>query len=366
MSGPTTAIFGLDPVSILLAAAALQATQAVREGYQNAANTRENQADQRFAAQQQQSEAAAAGQAALAERIASAQAEHQQLCLAAAPYGASAALQHSKPAAPADISQAAQAHYLEQLLALNRSLSRLLQQTAADTPAELSLGLSADMLQTAPERITDTTANEATRSARRAARLTARLSEILGGVHSLPPEILALEAEWAAAPSQERRELLEIELRRAIQLYQQQAAEKASARILEHSLHELGYQVEAIRDTLFVEGGVVHFRRAGWGDYQVRLRLNAASKTVNFNVVRAVDTGNNERSALDHIAEDRWCAEFPALLNALAARGVQLTVSRRLEAGELPVQLVERHQLPQFTDAEETRPQAAPLARERR
>jgi len=107
----------------------------------------------------------------------------------------------------------------------------------------------------------------------------------------------------------------------------------------------------------------VHFRRRDWGDYMVRLRVDAATGEANFNVVRAVDAGVSERSVLDHIAEDRWCAEFPALLKTLEARGVRLDVTRRLAAGELPVQLVERRKLPKFAQEESGAPIARPLGR---
>jgi hypothetical protein len=85
----------------------------------------------------------------------------------------------------------------------------------------------------------------------------------------------------------------------------------------------------------------------------VRLRIDPKQKTANFNVIRAVAEGENERSVMDHIAEDRWCSEFPALLKALEARGLSLQVTRRLEAGELPVQLVLASKLPQFLEEEQ-------------
>jgi hypothetical protein len=138
----------------------------------------------------------------------------------------------------------------------------------------------------------------------------------------------------------------------------------ASAVVLEQTLRDLGYEVEEIPRTLFVAGGVVHFRRAGWGDYLVRLRMDAPAGTMNFNVIRAVEAGANERTVLDHLAEDRWCSEFPALLKALQARGIGMEVTRRLGAGELPVQLVDRNKLPAFTGEEEGRPRAQPKARE--
>lgn len=143
----------------------------------------------------------------------------------------------------------------------------------------------------------------------------------------------------------------------------QRQVQAATATIVEQSLKDLGYQVEALADTLFVEGGVVHFRRPGWGEHMVRLRVDTRASTLNFNVLRAVDAGSNERSVLDHLAEDRWCAEFPALLQTLAARGVRLEVTRRLAAGELPVQLVVRDKLPEFADDEAVSSAGQALAR---
>ena len=154
-----------------------------------------------------------------------------------------------------------------------------------------------------------------------------------------------------------------MELRRQIQTHiaavGQRMAQEAAAVIVAQALKDLGYQVEEIGATLFVEGGVVHFRRPDWGNYLVRMRVNAKTNEANFNVIRAVAEQNNEVSVLDHLAEDRWCSEFPTLMQTLAARGVHLQVSRRLEAGEVPVQQVLAGKLPQFADEAEQAQQTA-------
>ena len=121
----------------------------------------------------------------------------------------------------------------------------------------------------------------------------------------------------------------------------------AAAYVLEQSLRDLGYDVEDIEATLFADGGVVHFQRPGWENYFVRLRLDPRERTVNFNVVRARGGEQSaERTRLDTLAEDRWCAEFPRLAETLAARGLALDVKRRLGAGEVPVQAVDPASLP--------------------
>jgi len=147
----------------------------------------------------------------------------------------------------------------------------------------------------------------------------------------------------------------------------EQHEHEAAALVLQESLRDLGYEVEDIEATLFVDGGAVHFRRTGWENYFVRLRLNPHEHTVNLNVVRASgDEDTAERRRLDALAEDRWCSEFPRLLQTLAARGLDLAVTRRLEAGEVPVQIVDRASLPAIAAEDDTaRPRQSPRALEK-
>ena len=141
--------------------------------------------------------------------------------------------------------------------------------------------------------------------------------------------------------------------------------QEAATLVLQESLRDLGYEVEDIGATLFVDGGAVHFRRKGWENYFVRLRVDPRERTANFNVVRAKgDEETAERRRLDALAEDRWCAEFPRLMQTLAARGLELDVTRRLDAGEVPVQVVDGAQLPAVAEDDASRPRQAPRARE--
>lgn len=143
------------------------------------------------------------------------------------------------------------------------------------------------------------------------------------------------------------------------------AQDAAAALVLQESLRDLGYEVDDIEATLFAAGGTVHFRREGWDRYFVRMRVDAAESTVNFNVVRARgDEETAERRRQDALAEDRWCVEFPQLSRTLAARGLALDVTRRLEAGALPVQVVDADTLPAIGTAETARARPALRARE--
>jgi hypothetical protein len=146
----------------------------------------------------------------------------------------------------------------------------------------------------------------------------------------------------------------------------QRREEQAAAQVLQQSLRDLGYEVDDIETTLFVDGGAVHFQRQGWEGYFVRMRVDPSERAVNFNIVRAGgDDETAERRRLDTLAEDRWCAEFPRLLDTLAARGLQLDVTRRLGAGEIPVQVVDAAALPRVAADDKSVPaRKPPRARE--
>lgn len=162
------------------------------------------------------------------------------------------------------------------------------------------------------------------------AALRSLLEDVLAG-ERLSPHTRALAADTLAAVAEARKQL----------------EEEAAAQVLEQSLRDLGYDVDGVENTFFVEGGVAHFQRHGWGEYFVRMRVGVHDQTLNFNVVRAKGAEETaERKRLDYLAEDRWCSEFPKLLDTLAARGIQLDVKRLLGAGELPVQAVDPATVP--------------------
>jgi hypothetical protein len=171
---------------------------------------------------------------------------------------------------------------------------------------------------------------------------------------TVPDTLLALAQQVVAAPSDERAEALATELRLQVQRHNEaltQAAEQkklqeAAAIVLEQSLKDLGYAVEDIEATLFVEGGIAHFQRPEWGDYYIRLRIDPKRGAMNFNVVRAGTAGEDRRHE-DMLAEERWCSEFPKLFETLKARGIPINVTRLLQAGEAPVQVVDAASLPE-------------------
>lgn len=189
------------------------------------------------------------------------------------------------------------------------------------------------------------------------ARILERLE--LGDEESLPPALDTLALQIVQAPADTRAEALATELRLQVQQHnaaraaalEQQKMQEAAAVVLEQSLKDLGYAVEEIEETLFVEGGVAHFQRPEWGDYFIRLRIDPQRQAMNFNVVRA-GTAGEDRKREDMLAEERWCSEFPRLFETLKARGIPIEVTRLLQAGEAPVQVVDAASLPAHGEAE--------------
>jgi hypothetical protein len=363
MSGPISAVFVAHQMTVLLAAAAIRAARAIRDGQVRADELAGEHAQARSDAAARQAAARRQGSEALEREAAAAEARIDQLAAAMTKLGATAPLAAARPQRPQAADPAGFAAYVRGLQLYADELQNIMLTEAARLRRDVAampagIDLAAALKQAAPAA----TAQEAP-----SARLIARIAHL----GTLPGDIAKLAEELDATAPGERRELLATELRGRIQqrveAEQKRNVEEATSLVVEQSLRDLGYQVEDIGDTLFVEGGVVHFKRSGWGDYMVRMRVDPQTHSANFNVVRAVDkgiSGENERSVMDHLAEDRWCAEFPALLKALEIQGVQLNVTRRLAAGELPVQLVERGKLPKFAEEESAGRASKPMARE--
>ena len=346
MSGPTTVLFMTsDPLFVLLAASMIRAQQAILSAQLLAEQVQETNQERKDALLQALAGSASAEWQAMRDRQQQAESAAEQLLVLAREMGCQSQIECCIPARPATEDLPAMAAYTRELEALSEQLRPVLMQESMRRAAKESLQ-EAD-LETVAAAIPPATLVQ---------RLLARLAHL----PAIPERITALANELQACLPGARAEALATELRLQIQAELQadldQQLQQAQALIVEQSLKDLGYQVEEIAETLFVDGGVVHFRRSGWGDYMVRMRLDSKSRSANFNVIRAVEEGENERSVLDHIAEDRWCSEFPALMKTLEARGIQLQITRRLEAGELPVQLVNRDKLPHFSEDQQTQP----------
>jgi hypothetical protein len=175
------------------------------------------------------------------------------------------------------------------------------------------------------------------------------------------------ELELACAGMAPLTDALRTGVREAFAAYEREAADERreqASRVLAETLQDLGYAVDGIENTLFVEGGVAHINKAEWGDYYVRLRIDPREQTVNFNMVKERRQGEGaERHAADVAAENSWCAGLPRLMKTLESRGLAMKLKRQLAAGALPVQEVEPGAIPAaLKRAAHERP-AAPKAR---
>jgi hypothetical protein len=371
MSGPTAATFGLD-AGLLVAYEAMRAATAIAEGYAaertRQAELRERHSDER----QRRREATLAAHHALAEDVAREEARFRRLLAAhqaLASQFADAATDvgpfaPALPARPATADDAALVAYLGALRARNVALAEAVDALSLRAAALPAADLAA-IVATAPNLAEQLSAFAAqARLARQvpAAIVAARRADVerilaraaLTATAALPEAIEALVAEVLRTVSDERAAALVTELRLRVARHVETAAAEAAARVLDESLRDLGYDVEGIGETLFVEGGVAHFQKAGWNDYFVRLRVDAGHGQLNFNVVRAGMTGEDRRHE-DMLAEERWCAEFPRLRETLAARGIRVAVTRMLDAGQVPVQVVDADSLPRFADLDRER-----------
>jgi hypothetical protein len=359
LSGPKSVIVTVDPVTVVLAAAAATAASAVarlQAARADAARLRQMHADQREERAAAAADATARRLAAIAGEADEAESRVAQLLGLLRRTGTDEGSVPGLPARPEAADPELLAAYLDGLQEAAGGLQALLLARAASLR---------ETLAGEPEGFAVPGTPTPAASLSRGQRLLARIAP-LGPV---PGELAELATELDAAGDTQRAELLATELRRRIQAHAEAIREgqllAATGVVVDQALRDLGYQVDEIGETLFVDGGTVHFRKPGWGDYQVRMRVSAGGRAANFNVVKAVDSADAERGVLDHLAEDRWCAEFPALLRALEARGVHLDVTRHLGAGELPVQHVARDALPAFPENEaDAAPARVPRQRE--
>jgi DNA repair exonuclease SbcCD ATPase subunit len=155
---------------------------------------------------------------------------------------------------------------------------------------------------------------------------------------------------------------LESECRSALEALEQSAQRRRDAKaaaILGATLRDLGYEVDGIAQTLFAEGGAVHFQARGWNDYFMRLRVSPDRQTLHFNMVRSADAPTS--AARDLEMEQQWCRGYPELMKTLAARGIETEPLRAVAAGSFAVQAVLPDSLPrrQKSTAQHSAPAAA-------
>ncbi|QSZ42190.1 hypothetical protein GJV85_08715 [Sulfurimonas aquatica] len=155
--------------------------------------------------------------------------------------------------------------------------------------------------------------------------------------------------------AQEAKEIKEQIKQEEIQRKKVDEAKVAS--IITESLKEMDYEVGTISETLFVEGGVTHFRDSTWADnYYVEMRIEPKDESMNFHMVYTGDTMHSRSD--DQKTEDDWCGDFTHLQHSLGSKGISIEVTNHLRAGEIPVHTVTKDRViierTQKSDAETT------------
>jgi hypothetical protein len=368
------ASFGIEAAVIVSARSILQGAQEIAEGMaaaeQQAEIERRARRAQRQALRVAEREGATKLQRTIAERTAHLQRLHavwQQL-------GQSEKQSVSAAQLPTSTAVADKATLTTHLAALDTQIDQLAAglrelslSLATDARADLELLIAAGVAAEqqlaaylAQARLAGMTTALATAREGLVERVLERLASAAD--EPLPPALEALTREVIEAPTEARAAALASELRYQVQQHNEVRAaaveearrQEAAAVVLEQSLKDLGYAIEEIEETLFVEGGIAHFQRPEWGDYFIRLRIDPQRKAMNFNVVRA-GTADEDRKREDMHAEERWCSEYPRLFETLKARGIPIQVTRLLQAGEAPVQVVDAASLPQRQEQEQRR-----------
>lgn len=363
MSGPMAASYGLEAGALLAAQAMLEGAAEIAAGLSAEEQRDTELRRQRREERQRMRDARQTGIEKLRQEAAARGARLRRLLAAWQGLGgADAGI--AIPAEPAEDASAlgaflaaVDAHIATLETRLAAAAGTLRDAARADLDALLAAGVSVrDQLAAyaAQARLAGAAPDDAGARRELIARVLERVE--LAADEPLPAALDALALQVVRAPGPERAAALASELRLQVQRHNEARAaarlaaeeeklREAAATVLEASLQDLGYAVEEIGATLFVEGGVAHFQRPEWGDYFIRLRIDPRREAMNFNVVRAGSAGE-DRQREDMLAEERWCGEFPKLFETLKARGIPIEVTRLLQAGEAPVQVVDAASLP--------------------
>src|SRR5262249_3970723 len=131
MSGPMTVVIGAAPIAARLSGAAIRAAHAIRQGYEQAAELREEHAALQEAQRAAQSAARQQGAQALETEVAAAEARFDQLIALSEKLGAAVRVKATRPVRPATGDPMALAAYARGLQALAGDLQAILLTEAA-------------------------------------------------------------------------------------------------------------------------------------------------------------------------------------------------------------------------------------------
>ena len=129
------------------------------------------------------------------------------------------------------------------------------------------------------------------------------------------------------------------------------AEQRFASNVLKESLEQLGYEVQEGFETLFAEGGSSFFQRASWGEHHVRVTVDLKRQRLNLDVVRyGIQVEQTADQVLrDKEMEEQWCGEVPGLIDQLAAQGLSIDFTRKLNPGTVALQVISDERLKPVT-----------------
>lgn len=132
----------------------------------------------------------------------------------------------------------------------------------------------------------------------------AKLQAVAAGKGRLGPELRASVMEIVRAEAES-----------------EQASRQQAADIVQNALENLGYLVEPIHKTLFVDGGAVHFRSShSQPGYYVRMKVERGRDCMDFDLVRDRRAPSASSDAEEELV-NAWCNRLPELQRLLRAAG---------------------------------------------
>ncbi|GAB2812792.1 hypothetical protein GCM10022221_08060 [Actinocorallia aurea] len=146
-----------------------------------------------------------------------------------------------------------------------------------------------------------------------------------------------LRVQQANEHTREERARLRLWAEEQERLAQAEAERRYVLESVTRAFEDLGYQVDTGFETRTAVDGNLVLTRGEWPDQAVRMRLEDGTLRAKMLRTRPLESEDDRRR--DAERERQWCAEFEAAQARLAAEGLGMAVTWRLEPGaeELPV-----------------------------
>ncbi|ROO82846.1 hypothetical protein EDD29_0331 [Actinocorallia herbida] len=221
--------------------------------------------------------------------------------------------------------------------ALSARLAELMtEQVSAEAGAGVSVprDRAADLARVLARLLPDAAEADRIRVREAAEHVAAAASD--GEAEALLSEV-RLRVQQANQRTREERARLRLWAEEQEALAQAEAERRYVLESITRAFEDLGYQVDTGFETRAAVDGNLVLTRGEWPDQAVRMRLEDGTLRAKMLRTRPLESEDDRRR--DAERERQWCDEFEAAQARLAAEGLGMAVTWRLEPGaeELPV-----------------------------